>query len=449
MVSINILPAEILVEIFNYGSAGTLKNCVSVNRRWHSLALPGLYANIVLRNSNIYSFLKLFNAVHIPLVHSITVTLHSTICAAIRKQDENIDYTDPIAELSSTLLPQLTKLSTFSLFCRCNDCEVFIKPRELAGLINALPTTCVNLEMDLKQIENLTTGEQHVCEDIRRILPRMEHVRIRLPRVCSELFGPIVPCDDEPSPNPAGGRIRDGEFIPIKIPKMRTLLVHTNWERCPGYPRLPFHKDSKNDRERVKAWKSITMALQILVTAKPHSTNTNTNTNTNNTTGPYFSPSAKLSAFTLGGFHPGYPAFLYTDFTKQTTTVSPRFYCRTTNNPEDPTFIATVRTVDGHELIAPAYIQTLAAEGPHHWASMVGGARLPTAILDTPGPYYSYTANCIREELPVLSVEKWRRENGGITCNIWEQEEKLGHRVLEAEVRVGEREGFLDYRGVG
>ncbi|KAK2747233.1 hypothetical protein FQN55_005228 [Onygenales sp. PD_40] len=433
MVSINILPAEILIEIFNYGSAGTLKNCVSVDHRWHLLALPVLYANIVLRNSNIYSFLKLFNGVHTPLVHSITVTLHTTICAAMRKQDKNIGSTDPIAELSSTLLPQLTKLSTFSLCCRCDDCEVLINPAELSGLLNALPATCINLEIDLKQIdESPATRKQHICEDIRRILPRMEHVRIRLPGVCSALFGPIVPSDGVSSVN--FNPYRDGKFIPIKIPKMRTLLVHIGWNRCLGYPSLPFPEDFKKGDD--PPWKSITMALQALVTANPNASDNNNNT------GPYFSPSAKLSAI-----HSGYSTFVYTDFPKQTTTVTPPFSCRNTRSRWNPTFTTCMRTVDGRELIAPSDTLAIVAEGAHHWASMVSGARLPTAILDTPGPN-SYTANCIRERLRLMSVEEWGRENGGITSHIWEKEKKVGYRVMEAKVRVGEREGFLDLRAL-
>jgi hypothetical protein len=58
----------------------------------------------------------------------------------------------------------------------------------IIALLNALPASCINLELDTCGQDHRNEDEDtHVCDVMRGLLPRMQHVRIRTGAMCSTM----------------------------------------------------------------------------------------------------------------------------------------------------------------------------------------------------------------------------------------------------------------------
>ncbi|KAI1065611.1 hypothetical protein LB507_001275 [Fusarium sp. FIESC RH6] len=78
----------------------------------------------------------------------------------------------------------------------------------LSVLLNSLPVSCTGLELEgiLQDGSNAT----HVCEDLRRLLPRMEYVHIDLEPLCDAMLGTWD---------------ADESYHPISLPQIRSLHI--------------------------------------------------------------------------------------------------------------------------------------------------------------------------------------------------------------------------------
>ncbi|KAK3938698.1 hypothetical protein QBC46DRAFT_355646 [Diplogelasinospora grovesii] len=115
-----------------------------------------------------------------------------------------------IASTSGKAVAHLDKLQSFSLHVRPNSpgFDLDISRRAIAAIIEALPESCANLEVDTGDHDHATSLFQanhegspaHLCDTLPNLLSRMRHLRLHLPDAAS--------------------------FHPISLPKMRTLLVN-------------------------------------------------------------------------------------------------------------------------------------------------------------------------------------------------------------------------------
>ncbi|KAF2633659.1 hypothetical protein BU25DRAFT_444346 [Macroventuria anomochaeta] len=85
------------------------------------------------------------------------------------------------------LFDTMDKLVSFSLLLEPDS--IFANPRStLTELINALPFSCPSLELDTKGHDCHWGSSSHACTAIRRIMPRMQHVRLQLGAMCPSMF---------------------------------------------------------------------------------------------------------------------------------------------------------------------------------------------------------------------------------------------------------------------
>lgn len=95
---------------------------------------------------------------------------------------------------------------------------------ELSSIVEALPTTCVALEIDWRhstfiqqKLGTAATATAHMCDSIRTVLGRTQHLRLRLPKVCPAVFGE---------------QDKNG-FHPVGAPKLKDCIINLS-QRTPG-----------------------------------------------------------------------------------------------------------------------------------------------------------------------------------------------------------------------
>ncbi|KAF4460151.1 F-box-like domain-containing [Fusarium albosuccineum] len=130
----------------------------------------------------------------------------------------------PIVTSTSTCLlshavAHMAELESFSLTTHSKWSKCSINSSTIKAILRTLPTSCVNLELDIRtKYANwgCSSGKHwstHVCQERRRLLPRMHNVRLNLPVTCDEMLGT---------------RKRGDGFTdvrPISLPCMRNLQI--------------------------------------------------------------------------------------------------------------------------------------------------------------------------------------------------------------------------------
>jgi hypothetical protein len=83
----------------------------------------------------------------------------------------------------------------------------------IIALLQALPASCTNLELDTRgQDDREEDEEAHVCDAVRGLLPRLRHVPIRIGAMCCAMFS--EDCSTE-----------DG-FAAVHTPHLKSLVVN-------------------------------------------------------------------------------------------------------------------------------------------------------------------------------------------------------------------------------
>jgi hypothetical protein len=90
---------------------------------------------------------------------------------------------------------------------------------------------------------------------------------------------------------------------------------------------------------------------------------------------------------------------------------------------------------DGQEIMSFPWALISVAEG-EVWRTMVGGARLPAALL-VQKDKRTFTSMCIEENPQIRASSNWREEHPRKMCLLWLNERITGMRLLEAERRDG------------
>jgi hypothetical protein len=420
------LPMEIVDEIFHQlhlSCNPALRSCLLVKRFWSVRARRFFYRNIVLDNPRGLESFCIFidredNSV---LVKSLTLRVYP----AYWNSKHFPAFTDQIC----AAFGKLKRLETFSLigpgFFQWGN----IPDNTLASVIDALPEACVNLELDTVGGDSagLNPESPHLCLRLRRILPRMKRVRLHLRHMCPAMFGegsvesrylresPSVTPEDQDGDRDGNGEQARGHYGPISLPRIESHLLNVGGTYvCDEQVWTGVARASDDYHEY--AWIVVCKALEKLVKKD----------------GGGCPASAKLcvldkaepSEFDLDE----YDTFLCAEARTQVTWAMPHRRCRI--NEQESSYM--VRLPDGRELFGDISVVQGLAEG-EIWKTLVGGARLPAALVDE-------GAATLTDGAPAGTSSDWEEMRRGIDGQVWYNERKAGCRVLEAEKREGPKE---------
>ena len=250
-----------------------LAKAVRVNKRWNAVGTDLLCRDMVLDLQSITPFVDSCPAQKGAKVRSCTVYLNlisknvgpwiceCVSCSALRQGGRSREYIDLEAATQGLWgsLQGMTSLASFSL--HINHLVNFNAVQNTVNYcLENLPSQCKNLELNVlgRQISCWGTSSPttHLCETIRDVLPRMNHVRLKLPYICSSIFG-RVPVDKEKTLE---------NFRPISLLQMKSLMVNCCWVRS-------CHEDMSHDPccpttsqdPVITTWSPITATLNSLV----------------------------------------------------------------------------------------------------------------------------------------------------------------------------------------
>ncbi|PGH27180.1 hypothetical protein AJ80_01137 [Polytolypa hystricis UAMH7299] len=95
----------------------------------------------------------------------------------------------------------------------------------LISLLDALPGYCTSLEVDTAGFDAYEE-DQHLCEQLARMIPRLRHLRLRIGQMCPQMFA--FPRDWTSSAS--GGEICGEELNPV-APHLRSLVINMELSR--------------------------------------------------------------------------------------------------------------------------------------------------------------------------------------------------------------------------
>ncbi|EEU39738.1 uncharacterized protein NECHADRAFT_79535 [Fusarium vanettenii 77-13-4] len=314
--------------------------------------------------------------------------------------------------LARDVIAHMEALQSFSLTTHPAEPKLmlWILRSTISTVLKALPASCVNLELvtrggDGTRIGGNAGDPTHLCEEIRRLLPRMHHVHIDLASICDAMLGMWD-----------SGHV----FRPIKLACIRRLHINCvsmdGRKRCGGH-----HHDGDGDwysghRPPKSLWDSIIRGLQHVVELQDIDTGEIT---------------------VLGSVPSG------NDFNKDRYWTLLRCHVRRGHNeittwafpiihitPVDENNLAWyIRVNDGAFITLdrrPLY--DLVAGFP--WRTLTTGPKLPAAV-DPHAPRVS------DEELGILSEAQWKKRYPRKIPILWLNEKKTGMRLIDAEEQEG------------
>ena len=447
-------PPEVLNDLLKQAKLSSItsfKNCLVVNKAWNELGTKILYCDVVITVRNMQHFTHHFNRNYTPLVRSLTVRIDGrdqggTAVTEGSSDDGNeearnnpsngtgetsrpaqngvVDVeTDPSLlgilytgsqssygqdlAILTKILPTLRRLESFSFTARWTSYLSVGRPL-LDAICQKLPESCTSFEIDVDFWGDfwLASLVYHPCPLLRAILPRMKHVRIRLPKMCADLLL------EDPKPKSARGTDMETveERTPVELPHVRSIMINCSAYNC-YFPHRPDMLVPSTSPTHM-AWGAIATAIQRLVNGKKHPA------------------TAKVLVWDYYGTHAcAYGTFFCADMRSEITRVfshvdiilniAHRFF---------------LRTADGKDFFGTADAVMNFSEG-QVWKTMVGGARVASASLKETQPYPA-----IREPagLSMISVEAWealyQRQ-----YSLLRTEREQGIKILRPEVRKGKK----------
>ena len=170
------------------------------------------------------------------------------------------------------ILPDFQNLVSFSLTIHGSSTGIcpHVSAKNISEVIDALPQSCVNLEIDTGGFEAREDETQdYLCNFIRRVLPRMRNVRLVVSKLCPTMFGygqPLLLSTANPG---------HSGWQPIQMPHIETMVIvsamfvddpvndrtiHANWFPCCGVSAPAWLDDFPQPRIQT-AWQVATAAL--------------------------------------------------------------------------------------------------------------------------------------------------------------------------------------------
>lgn len=423
--------SNILKRVRNSTTPSSFFSCLLCCKGWRDTALPVFYQDIVLRNSNLELFLRSFPESCHHFVRSLTISITSDNATDPIELDLP-EYREEVERLKKTLSPgskvlfqhlaelsqivgYMTALSTFSFVLGSEGVGMgFWIPRPtITTILEKLPVSCVNVEVDSKGVDHCQPGKAHLCDSIRGILPRLQHLRLRLRLLCPAIFGEGFTAD---------GIVEDASnFKPISAPNLKTAMINCNsansrYSRVCGtlqYPETPDFIHQTSPEARIY----LTSCLRLLVERSSF-------------------PEVKR-LWVLDWQRPSdengaqFASYNRRDVAKDKTWAIP--YRKIW--PSQSTSVLT-RTPEGIEgLSSPGVIEILAED--EIWKETTNGSRFPADLQSAEG---WETQGYSKKELPLETVDSYRGRNPRKSCALWANESKTGFPLLSAV----ERDGLTD-----
>ncbi|RSL52918.1 hypothetical protein CEP54_010656 [Fusarium duplospermum] len=259
--NIRTIPIELLFRILQYVShcqngRSTITSCLLVNREWRNVAHSLLYKDLVLLGGDqMDCFLACHDRQAVRFItRSLTLRPMQKEGGWNKASYERLDA--QILLLARDVIAHMEALESFSLSTHPEEAKLklWILKSTISTILKALPSTCVNLELftrggDEDKVKGVDGNPTHLCDDIRRLLPRMHHVRIDLSSVCEAMLGTWD---------------LGGVFCPIKLACIQSLHID-----CVGMGSRKRCDLGDNDRYTqhtpVSLWDSIIQGLQRAV----------------------------------------------------------------------------------------------------------------------------------------------------------------------------------------
>ena len=426
------LPQEIFMIVLkhlrNISSSSSFLSYLLACRRWCDLGLRLLYNVIIFKNSNLRSFLTLFSPANLFLIKSFTIRI-DIVCPKVNSttnkyEEDREEMIDKGSSKFRTLWDRLKRLvKMISGMNALLVCSFVVAPHPstqpgfwipssiIASMIENLPRNCVNLEIDAAEKEYSFFQPVHLCDTIRAVLSRLQHLRVRLYRICPMIFCTEV---DE-------NEIINRNSVASSTSFLKTVIIHCD---------LPYAHDQWARTSRVCGPFDIPISnADRFVRSKSRR-----------------SLIAALRNFWLCGKYPEierlwlidsqrdepcqYEAYFRRDILLDKTWVIPRLRITMSWSAVEGSRRNSIlkedlltRTPEGHDVLSSRSGAENAAEA-HTWQETVGGCRIPALM--------TATEHLQREVLPFESEQAYKLRCPEISFSLWVNEEKTGQRLLHA-----------------
>jgi len=310
------------------------------------------------------------------------------------------------------LLPNFKKLTSFSL--RLEASPYRSVPRSvLIKLIEALPETCTNLELDTAAQDYREEQENaHMCEAIRSLLPHMQNLRVRVGAMCGAIFG-IGDCFQD-------------DFKPIQLPHIKSLVVSCavfNGQQVQCCGSQDYTTSAKHPQAHgALAWPAVIAGLAKLVEHAKNSLSHAYIYAMNATSSDDASQICQTA--------------VRTDFVTKEASAFPIL---SLGRPFRDKMFYEVRLHDDSEVVLTSPHQVESITEGQTWQDVRGGARLPAEFLEAErAGLPSFATGCAAVRLPETSEDVWITENRNEPLpGLLMREKKVGVKLVRAEKRIG------------
>jgi hypothetical protein len=198
---IETVPMEILEKMFEHVAQAltcNLTNSLSTCKTWYHQAQLVLYSDIVLGTSQLTKFVSHDTFSSDCFVHTLSILLKAP------DPDQDEERLWRVASLGAHKLwadldklahrvKNMSNLYSFSFSCAykefISNWNYFWIPRiAIAKILDQICPKCIGLEIDTGKNMPDVKNSSHICHSIRRLVPQLKYLRLKLPIICPEMF---------------------------------------------------------------------------------------------------------------------------------------------------------------------------------------------------------------------------------------------------------------------
>ncbi len=416
---------QILLQLVVSRDLFSLIRVLQCCKAWQIAGSRLLYRDIVLTNERLSRFTRRFNDHHSHLVRSLTISIDpfeqaqdntgQPLGDIIQTRMNGGNHSRGLWQVMEQLSKQIKGMRNISVLAFRitikSSCRGFWIPSPIiTTLLHSLPESCTSLEIDTRGFDSNIPGTAHVCNEIRKILPRLRHLRLCLFAMCPSLFGEGLIAGER--------EINFSAFKPTPAPLLETLFINCI-PQTSRYPRsnicytfkenLRFRGDRLDLEARTALNEALCLARDALCypIAKKMSVFYNIVSKTNPVKNP-----------------PVYRCLIRSDLSEMAAWVMP--YAQIGRRALSNDYL--IRLPGDKEIVGTSMVLEAVAEG-EEWTETESGIRIPTSLYDR--SFASFPTKTLR----FFNTEEWRSANPTETCRLWDNEKTSGVRLLRAERR--------------